>query len=367
MKITSNLLGAGALSMLLCLSACDNDDNSKPSSGNQLSKADAKAALSNFNSQASTDLQDLGEAEGLLAVRDFFTLVDQDDPFGRIGTDQKGVRAFFRTKGQEFRSVFSPVTSSKGRTSAEESFDFDAKKGVYEWNEELQAFELTAQSTAIKIKFPTEGSLSNNAELQLLAYADVEITDDETGETYYEPTSLKAELYTDNVKAAGLDLEVEYDEAGFPLTADVAVSVTPFTASLSVDVTNSTSSSISVSLREGQETIIATSIVAKYGDSSKSEESLETLEGFVQFKSLKLQGNVDLTAANGENVDLNSIVKLALYSDNKKVGDIVFVTENAQDVAYVKYADGSKEKLEDVLKPVADEISELGESLQVNG
>jgi hypothetical protein len=60
-------------------------------------------------------------------------------------------------------------------------------------------------------------------------------------------------------------------------------------------------------------------------------------------------------------------VKLSLHSNNKKVGDIVFETVNGQETPFIKYGDGTKEKLEDALKPVVDEIDALFEDLDVNG
>jgi hypothetical protein len=362
MKLSKKILSAGVLALLFGLSACDNDDEK----GGQLSKDDAKNEIASFNTDATGDLQALADADGLEAMQDFFDLVDQDDPFGRIGADKNKIRAFLREKGREFRTVFVPSSSVKGRTNGEEPFDFDANKGVYVWNAELVEFVKESEAAIIEIWFPTEGSLTNNAKLQISVYEEQFVEDDFEG--FYEPTALEASLFVNDSKKASVDLDIDYDDAGFPVTANIEVMVTPYTASLSFDVTAATSSTISFSLLQNQDILIATNVVVNYSDASKTEESLSLLEGYVQFKNLKLQGTVDVARANEvEEPDFNEIVKVILYSDGKKVGDIVFVTENEEEIPYVKYADGSTEKLEDVFQPVIDELEALGESLDTEG
>lgn len=364
MNIKHRLLTAGALAFAITLSSCNDDDDK----GGQLSKGDAKSKLAQFNQDATQDLQDLADADGLKAMQDFFDLTSVDDPLdgGRIASDKKKFRAFLRDKGREFRSVFAPSASIKGRTNSDEAFDFENNTGVYAWDSDLQEFVYQSDAGTIEILFPTEGSNTNNAKLQITEY-DEQLVEDEWGDFYYEPTAIKASLSVANVKKAGLELNIDYDDAGFPLSADIEVMVSPFTATLKFDVSASTSSTLSFNLKNNQETVLGTTVTVKYADSSKSEESLKSLEGFVQFKNLKLQGTVDAEGANGEEVNFNDFVKLSLYADNTKIGDIVFVNENQQEIPYVKYSDGTKEKLEVVLQPVIDEIESLGESLDVNG
>jgi hypothetical protein len=364
MKIHHSLLTAAALAFAITFSSCDNDDEK----GSQLSKTDAKTQLNAFNTNATEDLQALADADGLKAMQDFFDLTAIDEPFdGRLASDKKKFRAFLMDKGREFRSVFVPSSAINGRTNGETAFDYESNKGTYVWDAELQQFVYQGDAEVIEILFPTEGSETNNAKLQITAYEEQLVEDPDFGDTWYEPTLITANLFVNNVKQASLNLDVDYDDLGFPLTADIEVMVTPFTATLLFDVSGSTSSTLSFSVLQNQETVLATTVKVNYSDASKTEESLKSIEGFVQVKNLKLQGSVDATAANGEDVDFNDIVKLTLYSNNAKVGDIVFVTENEQAIAYVKYADGSQEKLEDVLQPVIDELNELSESLDDNG
>jgi hypothetical protein len=364
MKISNRLLMAAALAFAITISSCDNDDEK----GNQLSKNDAKSQIAQFNSDATEDLQALANANGIKAMQDFFDLTAIDEPFdGRLASDKNKFRAFLKDKGREFKSVFVPAAAIKGRANGDEPFDFESNLGIYAWDADLQQFVYQSDAATIEILFPTEGSVTNNAKLQITAYEEIMVEDPEWGDVYYNPTLIHASLFVNNVKQASLDLDIDYDDLGFPQTAEIEVMVTPFTATLSFDVTASTSSTLSFSILQNQETLVATSVIVKYSSATKSEDDLQSIEGYVQMKNLKLQGSVDADGANGDEIDLNDFIHLTLYSNNAKVGDIVFVTENGQDIAYVKYADGSQEKLEDILQPVIDELEALSESLDDNG
>lgn len=351
-----------ALFALLGLSACQDD-----TPANQLSKTEAKDAIADFNSTAASDLQALSGSTGTAALQELFDLIDVDDPFGRIGiTDREQLKVFFKNKGRAFKTIFVPTKAINGRIANVGGFDFEAHKGIYTWNAQLAIFEKTGVSSIIIIQFPTEGSLNNNAELQLKAFSEMEIYDEEWQEYSYLPTEILAELYVGESKVASLDFEAAWDDVGFPISVDITLAINDFTFQLSLDTSGLTSSTLSLSFTRGEETIIAASITVKYGNQSKSEESLEKIEGFVQFKNLTLKGNVNILAADANEVNWNDVFNLSLYSNDKKLGDIVFVDVDGELIPYVKYADGSKEKLETVLQPVIDEIDNLATQFGLN-
>jgi hypothetical protein len=361
------LLNVATLILLVGLSAC-NKDEENPSG--QLSKAEAQAKINAFSTTATDDLQDLASSEGLEAIVDLSNLVDSDDPFGgRLSADKKRLKTFFRAKGHLFRTILDKNYSAQGRTKGEEPFDFEAHTGVYEWNANIEQFEKTGSDDIIRILFPTEGSSTNNAEFQLLAYEEVEVYDAEWGETMYEPTVLQAALLVDDAEVASLDLNIEWDEEGFPITADLTAEVVPFKANVSFDVSASNKNTLSASLLRGQETLFSTSVEVLYSGTDKSEEDLKTISGHVQLIDLKLEGTIDVEGMDTveEEPDLNDFIDLTLSADNKKIGDIIFETEIVdgyeESVAYIQYADGTKEKLEDVLQPVIDKLEEIEEDL----
>jgi hypothetical protein len=352
------------LTLSAFLSGCDKDDDG----AGKLSKTDAKAEISEFNSTATLDLQQFSDAEGLNAIADLSDLTALDDPFGRASTDQKKLKSFFHKKGAQFRSIFQKKSDS-GRIKGSEPFDFNANKGIYEWDFTYEVFVKTGSSSIIQIMFPTEGSLTNNAELQLTAYEEVHVYDEVFEEDSYEPSVLKAALFVESTEVASLDLDVEWGDDGFPLSGDLTAIVVPFTASVSFDVTASTKNTLTASLVRNQETLFATSIAVLYSTSAKTEQDLKSIEGFVQLKNLTLKGSIDVegTDLEEDEIDLNDFIHLELLADGKKVGDIVFETEMIdgfeEPVTYIKYSDGSKEKLDDVLQPVIDELDQISEDL----
>jgi predicted 3-demethylubiquinone-9 3-methyltransferase (glyoxalase superfamily) len=362
------LLALATLTFVLGLAACNDDDEKKSS---DLSKTEAKAKISAFNSSATEDLQDLADAPGLAALTDLSQLTSSDDPFGgRSATDKKKVKAFLQQKGHAFRAIVDRRYAASGRAKGEEPFDFDANTGIYVWDADTEEFTKTGESDIIKIQFPTEGSATNNAELQLKAYEEVETFDADFGETYYEPSVLKAALIVDSSEAASLSMNIEWDESDFPLTADFTAKVGPFSATLSFDVSASDKNTLSASLLHDQKTLFTTSVTVLYESSAKNEEDIKTVSGNVQLVDLNIEGSIDVAGMDADasqEVDLNKYVTLKVTTEGKKVGDIVFETETVDgqesSVAYIKYADGTQENLEDLLKPVTDELDKIEEDI----
>jgi hypothetical protein len=364
------LLLIAVVGFLFGLSACKDDEKE---GSTQLSKAEAKAEINSFNSSVASDLQEFSSSEGLKAITDLSNIASLDDPFGgRKSTDKKKVRVFLRNKGQMFRKIFDNKYTSAGRTKEGEPFDFAANTGIYSWNADLEQFDKTGESNIIKILFPSEGSTTNNAELRLNSYEEVGFYDEEWQEYTYNPTLIDAELLVDGTEVASLNLEATWDEAGFPLTADVSATVAPFSATVSFDVSASNKNTLSASLSKNSEQLFSTSVEVLYSASTKTAEDIKTVSGHVTVKNIKLEGNIDVEGMDnvqGEDPDWNEFVDLKLVIDNKVAGKIVFVKEMVdgyeESVPYVEYTDGSKEKFEDVVEPIVSELDDLDE--EING
>lgn len=346
------------------LASCNKEENS-----NQLSKNDAKAKLSALNSETTSDLNDLANADGFAALRSLFDLTELDDPFaGRASDDKKKVRAYFRKKGNELRTIFIKKTDGSGRINSDEPFDFNAHKGVYQWNTGTEVFEKVANSTIIKIHFPSEGSATNNAVLKITAYTEIALYDEEWEEIYFEPQVIQASLAVNEEEVASLDLNITWDEAGFPLTADITIELAPYSGTLSFDVSGTLISTVAASIRHNNEVLLATSVTVNYDNASKSEESIEMIHGFIQVRNITLEGVVDVEGMDhSANGDPNDFLDLVLISDGTKLGDIVFKEDDGEWIPYIQYADGSKEKLEEVLEPILDELEDLESDLDGNG
>jgi hypothetical protein len=358
------LLLIAVVASIFGLSSCKDDDKDS----GQLSKTEAKAQINSFNSSVTADLQEFSSSEGLKAVTDLSDIAALDDPFGgRKATDKKKVRMFLYKKGEMFRKIFNNQYTTGGR--AKEEFDFNANKGVYSWNADLEQFEKTGESTIIKIQFPSEGSATNNAELRINNFTQVEFYDEEWQEYTYNPTLIDAELLVDGTEVASLNLTATYDDTGFPLTADVSASVVPFSATVSFDVSGSTKNTLSASLSKNSESLFSTSVEVVYASAEKSEDDLKTVSGYVSVKNIKLEGSIDAEGINNEpnEVDFNEFVDLKLIINNKLAGKVVFVTEMVggyeESVPYIEYNDGTKEKFKIVIEPIVNELEDIEEDL----
>ncbi|MEM9391313.1 MAG: hypothetical protein AAGA02_12610, partial [Bacteroidota bacterium] len=124
---------------------------------------------------------------------------------------------------------------------------------------------------------------------------------------------------------------------------------------------NATVSTLTASNTEGSNVNTSADLTVTF-ETSEKEEPI-AVSGFVQYLNIKLQGSIDVTGADdeGDDFDINEFISLELFDGDNKIGDIVFVYEDDEDgyeeeVIYVEYADGSKERLEDILQPVIDEF-----------
>ncbi|MEQ9658059.1 hypothetical protein, partial [Fulvivirga sp.] len=210
------------------------------------------------------------------------------------------------------------------------------------------------------INFPTEGSITNNAQLRITAYED-ELFEDEF-EEYAMPTTLAVDLAIANVKLVEINFSADYNNEGVPTEGAVSIFLKPYTFTVAFDDSNATSTSGSFSLKSESETLINSSATIVFLSNEKDE--VKTLEGMVTYRTMKLEGDIDVEGIEsaGE-VDYNDFITLALFDNNAKVGDIVFVTEiideEEDDIPYIQYADGSKQRLEDVFDEAIDELEEF--------
>lgn len=339
---------------LFVLSSCSNDEENEGVDSQQ-----ASAHINSVTSQASGDVTDLVDAESVQSLVHLLSLVDGSTVInGR--TDQ---RQWTKERLQIIYQYF--VKGPAARVDAEPS-GYEDIKGLYEWNFETQDFDKSASEFFI-VRFPTEGSATNNAEFKISSFEVVTITEDHGDfvDVYDVPSLLEAYLMVDEVTIASLSLDVDWSANGFPEKAEVTLFLAPFEFMLGLDATFPTNSSIIVSTKKNDEVIVAIDLDVAFESTAKEDPI--TFEGFVQYRALKIEGNVDITGID-EDGDPNDYIHLALYSDSDKLGDIVFELEEIEPgyddyVVYVQYADGSRENLEDILLPVFEEIESLLEDL----
>lgn len=324
------------------LYSCDKNEETT-SKEEELSPAEASAMMSESADQMADDILTLAESEGVEGLMDLIGLLELDDiSVGRADQDN-----WARQKLALLKHYF--LDGPVARVS-DDDFYLEDIAGLYEWNSETEEFDVTA-SEIFAILFPTEGSDVNNAEFQISEL----VIEDEL------PVVITSALLIDDTEVIKLSYEVEWTFDEVPVEAEVSLFVTPFTFSVSYNSTFDVNTSLITSVSLDDEVITSIDVDAEFEDDAKEE--LVALEGSIQYRDLSLEGEIDLRDLQ-EDADPNDYINLELYNEDFKIGDIVFEMEEDDYVAYVVYADGSKENLEDILLSIEEELEELLEDFE---
>lgn len=353
------------LVLSLIFSSCGDDDGGDNS---PLSTEDAQISLDNMASDMSQDVVNMVESEGVEALDELFDLLDLNDPFnGRLAEmDQGERRKWLKKRAMLFKTIFVPTKSVDFNRVKESDFDFEGNKGIYNWNPDIDEFEKSEEvSDIITINFPSEGSATNNVTLRITDYEEVLIVEEYDGfiDEYYTVSELSGDLSVDGTVQVTIDLSVDYNDFGDPIRLNGSLFVNPYTFTVTFNDTQATVSTLTASITEGSTVITSSDLTVTFETSEKEE--LIAASGFVQYLNVKLQGSIDIAGADdeGDNFDINNFINLELFDGDNKVGDILFIYEDdgfgyEEEVPYVEYSDGSREKLEDILQPVIDQLED---------
>ena len=327
-----------------------------------LTSENASDEMSALAGEMNDDVVAMVQSEGLKGLVDFVDLLANSSEFGRISPytpvenrsvvqQQVGVISHYFTTGLDVLD----------QPNDDDLTDFT---GIYEWNFDLEDFEWKSDADILVLRFPTEGSTVNNAEFKLTEF-EIQIID---GEEW--PTSIKAELHVDETQYVNLDFTVNYSSIGDIETADIFLDVLPFSLDIRFDDTQSSSSSLAVSLLRDGVNIIGIDVTVDFSSEYKLEPV--AVSGEVSYRNLKIVGSFsDPMMDESEDGNPNDYFDLALFINEEKIGDIIFVLEEIEEdgftydeyVAYVEYSDGSKENLEEILSEVISEIEDAVEDL----
>lgn len=336
------------------LTACEKEETVR------LSATDAKESLIAVDATLSAELNNFSNAEGFKALEQLASLTNGGTLFttARIQDARKNPSAYVRVGIQNLQSIISEASAS-GRSQGDEPFNYAEHKGVYTWNPSLQDFEFTSQSNIVELRFPTEGSSTNNAVFRLTNYAEVETP---FGDEPYSPTDIEATLDINNVKQASLSLAAEYKSDGTddPVFADISYFVSPYTLDINLDDTKPSISTFSQYLSKNNDKLIGWALTASY-KGAKVESNISKLEGTVQLASaiftIVFTAPTDPTAVP----DINDILKINVTVDGKIAGKIIWVTEAGalEPSPYIQYNDGSQQKLSELFELLEAELNGL--------
>jgi hypothetical protein len=352
MKKQNLILSLFLLTILLGVSSCGDDDAGKAS------KEEVKAAFQSANDQISNDLNTFNNSSGYGAMNQLSVLVGETSTFGRKSSlKREQVIENFKAGVYAIRGIVTNSTdAANARTNSDEPFDYNEQKGVYEWNSQEGIFVFTGDSEIIEIHFPTEGSITNDAEFRLTAYAEESTPN---GDELYSPTLIKASILVDDTKELELNAEVEYGAEDQPVKGDVYYFVNPFALEIAFDDTGSTSSTFSESLSKSGKVLIGFGATVNFQDASKDESSLKSASGYFQLVDIKLVVSAKMTESTSG--DINDFISISIKVKGKSGGKIILEQDETtgEIVPYVKYTDGSTEPLEDLLADLSFEIEDM--------
>ncbi len=254
-------------------------------------------------------------------------------------------------------------------------FDFQRKVGTYTWNAEHQGWVIHQNdpNDKIIIIFPSAGHLSttNDVTLTFYAFEQVEITEVDPiwgTETWYEPSKIKADLYLDNDKLIDIDFVATWDQSnGEPTGMEIELYIKPFTFSGGFSV-EGTTISINAALNRDDTKIVSGDITITF--KTDSRENLAKIEGYLQYRIVKLDGEVDIAAI--EELEeptveqLNEYVNLTIYNypGESKIADIeLYLDENDEIDIQLKFTDGTTVPASDyfdaILEAIENRINEF--------
>lgn len=342
------------LSGLLLFTACEKDETEN------LSATDAKETLLAVDAELSVELENFSNAEGFKALETLSLLTNSGSIFttARVKEARKNPNTYVRKAIANFQHMISEPSASS-RTQGDEPFNYNEHKGVYTWNPQLEDFEFTAESAIIEIRFPTEGSTTNNAIFRLTDYEEVSTP---LGDELYSATVIEATLDINNVKQASLSAEVSYRNDGTdePNFADISYFVNPYTLDIDLDDTKASESSFSQYLSKGDDKLIGWDLTATY-QGAKIESNITKLEGNVQLGSVIFNIVITPPADQTAGDDLNDYIDISVSVDGKAAGQIVWVTEVGDDepTPYVQFNDGSKQALSEIFGSLGESVNDL--------
>ena len=361
-------LSLGFFSTVLLLSCTDDPVVSE--SSEQFTVEQASQSIDELSDTAHSDVVEMLESGGATALIDLVDLFSESTVSfnGRVNGTEKYGNAALKQRLNSFQDIFIPGNSVSSLQDSEdedsERFDFKSNKGVYNWKPEIGDFEKSNDIIDfIQINFPTEGSSTNDASLDILQYQDVVV-----GEGEYSPTLIVGNIKVNSVLLVSLSFEASYLENGDPTLADVSMFLAPFDYHLKLENQQNASSALVASIGRDASPILSTQVDISF--QSPDKENVSAIRGELTYRTHSISGAIDVAGIDvveqSNSGDINDYINLSLYQRNGKVGDIILSESNtsleSEEEDYellLIYSDGSQELLEEALEPVINELEDF--------
>ncbi len=311
----------------------------------ELGSEEASAAIHETADDISDDIITLVNSDGAESISTLLDFIFESSEFSDIEFRKDETKARILEIGKLFGSLPAARVSN-------DQFPLEFPTGVYEWDELEEDFVFLEESENLVLKFPVGESEDNNGIFTLseLAFDSNDL-----------PTDIAAMVTVDDVLMVDIDFRVNWSADEFPETADIYVFVNPFTFDLNFNDTADTSSTLDASIAIGNDVIAAIDLVAHYETILKVFPS--DVEGSVEYRGVKITGGIDILAADQSvDGDPNDFIDLALYVEDQKIGNIIFILESDGTMEYyepyILYLDGTEESLEDIMDVLLEDAED---------
>jgi len=272
--------------MLMLLSvfffACNDDDEKDP-----LSPEIAKTTLNDLETQMSTDLDEMMNADGMKTIQ---LLNSMGDPFAPASA-KSGIRTSVLPNIEKYLIPFINTNNKKSSYEVAE-FVFSEWTGTYVWDNDLGMWNPSdSPNDRIILIFPSDSTDmdNNDATLTIYSYQEQMFVDDEMYE-YYQPTSISADLKVDNVLIVEISLTASWTTDGEPETLNTGIYLKPFTFSGGL-IVGTTSGKVDFSIKFENTQIFSTGIDVDFTDATK--ETVKKASGYVQYREIKVSASIN--------------------------------------------------------------------------
>ncbi len=328
----------------------------------EMSTEDAKAKLAEADQELTTLVTSVRDGDGVALIKNFGGFAKKR--LAHSGSSREWLDEMFDALDQVI-----DIDQLDTELNDEGRFYFSHYLGAYTWHQDTQTWTKES-SDHISFSFPSEENATENDVLfSIDSYVDAQATGPE-GETMWVPTVLHTQVKQNDVKVLGFDINnISFDENLFyfytkidaslfvsPVTADYYYeNVSPTNFTTSYDVSNGTESfGVSASLNTLHEL-----------DEDFTEQDLKDISGDIKINTLDFRYAANLEHIADYNEDptdaqINADINVDVYVEDEKIG--ILLVDN--EVVYIEYNDGTREKFEDAFSGLIDGLNGLSSDFE---
>jgi hypothetical protein len=314
--------------------SCSDDGGTEP-----LSKEDAQEVISNLPTEMGTQMASLAEVEGVAVMQIFMNMPFPFEDDANKSSKESSV--LFNLNKYLLPQTYMDKNFTSVTKMEDPNFDFETYKGTYTYhNTPFEYWEIVPGGDKIVLNFPSdETSMDvNDAILTIYSYTETLITelDDSYTYTYYNPTSMHADLFVGSVELVDVNFTAEWtatgDNAGQPTSLDAVVYLLPFEFSGNFDV-NGSSAEADFSISYNGGVIVGAGIDGTF-ETGELEKPIN-LAGYIQFMDVKVKADVDIKDI--ENLMDGMYEETIVYTDPQD-----FIDDLNEEFTAAIYVEGAK-------------------------